>query len=54
MLLLHDFWAAQREAGTDRFHWINEQDLLDPADLNAVAALVWDHDDLGEVDAGSP
>lgn len=40
-LLLLDYWAVQRDDGTDRFHWINEEGLLGTEDLNAIATFVW-------------
>lgn len=40
-LLLLDYWATQRDDGTDRFHWINEEGLFNAGDFNAVAEAVW-------------
>ena len=40
-LLLIDYLAVQRDQDTDRFHWINEEGLLDSGDINAIADIVW-------------
>lgn len=49
-LMLHDRWAQEREAGLDRFHWVNESGVLGAGELAEVAALVWD-DAAGEPEA---
>lgn len=41
-LLLHDYWAAERAVGLDRFHWVAEEGTLDAGDLKALAAAVWE------------
>ena len=41
-LLLLEAWGADRDEGTDRFHWIAEEGDLDVADLQAVADAVWE------------
>lgn len=41
-LLLLEAWGADRDEGTDRFHWIAEAGELDVADLQAVADAAWD------------
>ena len=49
-LLLIDYLASQRDEGTDRFHWVNEEGLLDSGDMNAIAAIVWDDEIDGHAD----
>lgn len=41
--LLLDFWSYdRRESDVDRYHWINEEGILDVADIEAIADAVWD------------
>jgi len=49
-LLLIDYLASQRDEGTDRFHWVNEEGLLDSGELNAIADIVWGNDIDGHAD----
>jgi hypothetical protein len=49
-----DFGVAQRDDGTDRFHWINEGNLLDTNDLNAIATFVCDERAEGDTRDDGP
>ena len=49
-LLLIDYLASQRDDGTDRFHWVNEEGLLDSGDMNAIASTVWGDEIDGHAD----
>ena len=48
-LLLLDYWVTQRDNGTDHFHWIGEEGLLNAGDFNAVAGSVWDDKGRGNI-----
>ena len=41
-LLLLDYWQTQCEDGVDRFHWVNECNLITAGSLVEIANAVWD------------
>lgn len=42
VLLLHDALVAETtDSSLDKYHWINAEELLDCADLEAIARSVW-------------
>ena len=50
-LILRDFWTNAKDNELDRFHWQNENGLLDAGDITSIASAVWTEDD--EVGADS-
>jgi hypothetical protein len=40
-LLLAAFWTAECRNGTDRFHWVNEDELLSAGEMKEIADVAW-------------
>lgn len=40
-LMLHDYWAHERDGGLDRFHWVNESGMLAAGGVAEIATAVW-------------
>ena len=44
-LVLRDYWTNARDSELDRFHWQNENGLLDAGDIALIAYTVWGEGD---------
>ncbi len=51
-LLLLAYWQTQCEQEVDRFHWVNEEELLSAGALTEIANAAWRDPDDGETGDG--